>query len=181
MRREPPLPKELWDQIPPAAHAALWVLIESYERCIAALEAERAELKAQLHQNSRNSSRSPSSDGPEVKRTPPRAPAGRKRGAQPGHGRYERTLVPLEQVGEVIPCKPRQCRRWGESLQGDDPQPLRHQVLELPPFRECLKTPRSPFDKLRANGSEIEIVTDFPFMLSLSKHENHFLSSLRYG
>jgi len=29
---------------------------------------------------------------------------------------------------------------------------------------------RSPFDKLRANGSGVEIVKDFPFVLSLSKH-----------
>ena len=29
----------------------------------------------------------------------------------------------------------------------------------------------SPFDKLRANGSGVEIVKDFPFVLSLSKHD----------
>jgi transposase len=133
MRREPPLPKELWDQIPPAAQAALWMLIESYERRIAALEVEVAELKARLGQNSQNSSRPPSTDGPEVKRTPPRVPTGRQRGAQPGHPRYERTLVPLAQVKEVVPCKPQQCRRCGSSLQGSDSQPLRHQVVEVPP------------------------------------------------
>jgi hypothetical protein len=42
----------------------------------------------------------------------------------------------------------------------------------------CLKTLRSPFDKLRANGVGREIVEDFPFVLSLSKHEFDFLSSL---
>ena len=40
------------------------------------------------------------------------------------------------------------------------------------------ETPRSPFDELRANGSSIETIGDFPFVLSLSKHENHFFSSL---
>jgi len=124
----------LWDQIPLPVQAALWVLIESYERRIAALEAEVAELKEQLQQNSQNSSRPPSTDGPQVKRTPPRAPSGRKQGAQPGHARYERTLVPLAQVKEVIPCKPTHCRRCGSAVQGQDAQPLRHQVLELPPF-----------------------------------------------
>jgi len=68
-----------------------------------------------------------------VKRAPPRAPSGRKPGAQPGHARYERTLVPLAQVKEVIPCKPTYCRRCGHAVQGDDPQPLRHQVIEVPP------------------------------------------------
>jgi transposase len=133
MRREPPLPKELWDQIPLPVQAALGVLIESYERRIAALEAVVAELKEQLQQNSQNSSRPPSTDGPAVKRTPPRAPSGRKRGAQPGHGRSERALVPLAQVKEVIPCKPTHCRRCGSAVQGQDAQPLRHQVFELPP------------------------------------------------
>ena len=133
MRRELPLPKELWDQIPLPVQAAVWVLIESYERRIAALEAEVAELKEQLQQNSQNSSRPPSTDGPAVKRTPPRAPTGRKRGAQPGHARSERTLLPLAQVNEVIPCKPTQCRRCGHAVQGQDAQPLRHQVFELPP------------------------------------------------
>ena len=133
MRQEPPLPQELWEQIPATSQAALLVLIENYERRIVAVEAEVAALKEQLQQNSQNSSRPPSTDGPQVKRTPPRAPSGRKRGAQPGHPRYERSRVPLAQVSEVIACKPPQCRRCGEALRGSDPQPLRHQVVEVPP------------------------------------------------
>lgn len=140
MRREPPLPQELWDQIPLEAQAAIWVLVEGYERRTAALETEVTalkgeirELRGQLNQNSQNSSRPPSSDGPQVKRTPPRVPSGRKRGAQPGHPVHRRALVPLEQVTEVVECKPTHCRRCGEPLQGSDPQPWRHQVIEVPP------------------------------------------------
>lgn len=133
MRHEPPLPPELWEQIPAASQVALLVLIETYERRLVALETEVAALKEQLQQNSQNSSRPPSTDGPQVKRTPPRAPSGRKRGAQLGHPRYERSMVPLAQVTEVIACKPPQCRRCGEALRGSDPQPLRHQVVEVPP------------------------------------------------
>lgn len=84
MRREPPLPLELWEQSPAASQAGLRVLIENYERRSAALEAEVAALKEQLQQNSQNSSRPPSTDGPQGKRTPPRVRSGRKRGAQPG-------------------------------------------------------------------------------------------------
>src|SRR5437868_14785453 len=101
MRREPPLPQELWDQLPPQLQATIWVMVEGYERRITALEAEVAELKERLNQNSQNSSRPPSSDGPQVKRTPPRAPSGRKRGAQPGHPVHSRALVPVEAVEEV--------------------------------------------------------------------------------
>ena len=133
MRREPPLPKELWEQIPAASQAALLVLIENYEGRIVALETEVVALKEQVQQKSQNSSRPPAADGPQVKRTPPRAPSGRKRGAQPGHPRDERTVVPLEQVTEVIAGKPVRCRRCGEALQGSDAQPLRHQVREVPP------------------------------------------------
>lgn len=134
MRRELPLPRELWDQIPPPVQAALEVLLESYERRIAALEAEVAAVKEQLRQNSQNSSRPPSTDGPTVKRRPPREPSGRKRGAQPGHARCARAVVAPEQVKEVIACQPLQCRRCGAALRGTDPQPLRHQVFELPPI-----------------------------------------------
>ena len=57
MKREPLLPQILWDQIPPAVQAALWVVTDGYERYIAALEAQVAalqqevqELRAQLGQ-----------------------------------------------------------------------------------------------------------------------------------
>src|SRR3989442_6010738 len=42
----------------------------------------------------------------------------------------------------------------------------------------CVKPLCSPYKKLRANGSGVEIAGDFPFVLSLSKHENPFFSSL---
>src|SRR5437867_3489522 len=139
MRRELPLPQELWDQIPAHVQAALWVVVDSYEQRIATLEAQVAgrqgevrELKAQLNQTSQNSSRPPSSDGPQVKRKPPQPPSGRRRGGQPGHPPHQHALVPVEQVDAVIECKPQVCRRCGRGLQGSDPQPRRHQVVELP-------------------------------------------------
>src|SRR5713101_6271334 len=98
MRSEPPLPQKLWDRIAPDSQAAIWALVEGYERRIATLEAEAAELQERLNQNSHNSSRPPSLDRPEVKRKPPREPSSRKRGAQPGHPVHQRALVPPEQV-----------------------------------------------------------------------------------
>src|SRR6266700_1834067 len=133
MRKEPPLPKELWDRIPRETRAALWVVVDGYEQRIATLEGQVAALQAQLQQNSQNSSRPPSSDGPQVKRKPPRPPSGRKRGAQPGHPLYQRVLVPVEEVEAVIACKPTHCRRCGGALHGTDSQPYRHQVIEVPP------------------------------------------------
>jgi hypothetical protein len=71
MRTEPPIPKELWDTIPPAAQAALLVAFEHLEQRVELLEHEIADLKSRLNQNSTNSSRPPSSDPPSVKRAPP--------------------------------------------------------------------------------------------------------------
>jgi transposase len=44
-------------------------------------------------------------------------------------------LVPAEDVDVMIPLKPEQCARCQQPLVGDDPQPQRHQVLEIPPLR----------------------------------------------
>jgi transposase len=133
MERTPPIPIELWEQIPLHVQAVLWEVFDRYEVRIAKLEAEVAELKAQRNQNSQNSSKPPSSDGPHVKRKPPRPPSGRRRGGQPGHRAHHRTLVSVEKVDEVIVCTPTHCRRCGRELQGNAAQPHRHQVIELPP------------------------------------------------
>jgi transposase len=41
----------------------------------------------------------------------------------------------VEEVDVVIPLKPEQCARCQQPLTGDDPQPQRHQVLEIPPLK----------------------------------------------
>ncbi len=132
MSQELPIPKELWGLIPPAAQAALLAFIGPLQSEVAALRQQVADLNIRLGQNSQNSSRPPSSDAPHVKRPPPREPSGRRRGAQPGHEAHHRPLLPPD---EEIPRKPTACRRCGEALAGSDPQPWRHQVIELPPIK----------------------------------------------
>lgn len=135
MNTGPPLPADLWDRLPPEARA----LILALRAEVADLRAEVREqqeliqgLQERLNQNSTNSSRPPSTDPPAVKRRPPRSPSGRSSGGQPGHARQQRPLLPPDHT-EVR--KPARCRRCGHALHGEDPQPLRHQVLELPPIR----------------------------------------------
>jgi transposase len=135
MEPQPPIPAELWDQIPPAAQAAILVLVKQYEQRLQALQKRVDDLEQRLGQNSTNSSRPPSSDPPHVKRPPPKPKSGRKRGGQPGHKRQQRPLMPPEQVKQVIPLKPPACRKCGLDLHGDDPQPRQHQVAEIPPFQ----------------------------------------------
>src|SRR4051794_39770387 len=126
MKEQPPLPQSIWDTLSPEAQAAVSVLVQSFERRI-------ADLEERIGKNSTTSSRPPSSDLPSVKRPPPAPASGKKRGGQPGHQRKARPLVPPEQVRQVIDCKPPQCRWCHQQLHGDDPEPIRHQVAEVPP------------------------------------------------
>jgi transposase len=107
--------------------------IAEQDRRIAVLEAELAAAK----RTPRNSSRPPSSEHPHAK--PPRDKEQKgprkKRGGQPGHPKHERTLIPTEQCQEVVPLKPESCRRCGEALVGSDPEPLRHQVWDIPEIK----------------------------------------------
>src|SRR5512135_3212034 len=128
MKDQPPLPQPLWDTLSAEAKAAVSAMVESFERRI-------ADLEERLHKNSTNSSKPPSSDPPSVKRRPPAPPSGKKRGGQPGHRHHPRALVPPEQLRQVIECKPPRCRWCGDDLHGDDPEPIRHQVAEVPPIR----------------------------------------------
>jgi transposase len=91
-----------------------------------------AELEARLKLSPRNSSLPPSSEHPHSKPERKNSRSRKKRGGQPGHPKHERPLIPVEECTEVIVLKPSACRRCGTRLSGDDSQPLRHQVWELP-------------------------------------------------
>lgn len=99
------------------------------------LELEVAELRERLGQNSQNSSKPPSSDPASVSRPNRRQPSGRKRGGQPGHQGHARKLLPPEEVDQVIELRPTACQQCGHLLMGDDPDPVRHQVSEIPPIK----------------------------------------------
>jgi transposase len=114
--------------------ADLKATVLQQQQQIAQLQQQLADACAKLAANSTNSSLPPSSDRFHGKRRPP-PPAGQPRkkpGGQPGHRKHSRPLVPPEQVARTVPCKPTACRRCGEPLAGSDPNPLRHQVAELP-------------------------------------------------
>jgi transposase len=128
----PPLPESLWRTASPELQAAILALVEFYEGRIAQLENRVNDLESRLKLNSTNSSKPPSSDPIGMKRRPPAPPSRKKRGGQPGHRKANRSLVPPELVRETIDCKPSACRRCGHQLSGDDPEPLIHQIAELP-------------------------------------------------
>jgi transposase len=134
MDRPTSIPQHIWDSFSDEARLIVGTVIDGLERQIIELRQQVQDLKARLDQNSTNSSRPPSTDPIGVKRKPPEPPSKRRRGGQTGHPRRMRALVPPERVSSVTDCKPAECRRCGHPLSGDDAEPRRHQVAELPPI-----------------------------------------------
>jgi transposase len=108
--------------------------IEELRGQLTALATELARLREQISRSSRNSSRPPSSDGPGFKPPERRKGSGRKRGGQPGHPGAGPELLSIERVDAVVDHHPDACRRCGALLEGEDPEPLRHQLIEIPPI-----------------------------------------------
>jgi transposase len=108
--------------------------VETLASMVDALEEQVRMLQEQLNQTSRNSSRPPSSDPPPSEQ-PRRPRSQRRRGGQPGHAGHTRTLVPVDEVDEVVVIKPAQCPHCQAPLSGEDPTPWRHQVIEIPPIK----------------------------------------------
>ena len=113
---------------------------------IADAEKQIADLERQLaarQKNSTNSSKPPSSDGLAGNSRPRgrRKKSRRKPGGQKGHPGHHRPLAPPEQVQEVRPVLPLECKHCGQSLpqQPEQIQTVgevqRHQVTELPPIQ----------------------------------------------
>src|SRR5215210_793756 len=99
----PELPEELRVGLPGAVLAYIGAL----ETAVAALQAEVAEVRARLNQDSRNSSRPPSSDPPAAQAKRPKAePGQRQPGGQPGHLGHHRAVVSEEAVDQMITVRP---------------------------------------------------------------------------
>jgi transposase len=120
---------EDWDNTPASVQEAFLLLLNR----VVNLEEKVANLEEQLKRNSGNSSQPPSQDGPEKAVLKKSEKSARKRGGQPGHPGAKRTLVPLELVKESHDIKPTHCGHCDSALTGDDPNPYRHQVVEIPP------------------------------------------------
>jgi transposase len=114
----------------------LAALVVAQAQRIAELEAQVAELRRQLSQNSRNSSKPPSSDSPFVKPAPRslRGKSGRKPGGQKGHPGS--TLAQVADPDQTMRHEPGSCDGCGRRLE-DAPEVdvERRQVFDLPPIR----------------------------------------------
>ena len=124
--------EEIIARQPPEAQAIIRALLGE----IVALKARIEELERQAKgKTPQNSSLPPSTQHPHARPKPPRRKSKRKRGGQPGHEKHGRPLIPSDQCDDVQTLKPTECRRCGAMLSGSDPEPLRHQVWELPEIK----------------------------------------------
>jgi transposase len=114
--------------------AELSELVARQAERIAQLEAEIAELKRQLGQNSSNSSRPPSADGlakPQPKSL--RRKSGKRPGGQTGH--EGRTLSQMDSPDETLVHEPATCAGCGAGLASAPvASVVRRQVFDVPPI-----------------------------------------------
>jgi transposase len=99
-------------------------------------------IEEQLNQNSRNSSRPPSTDElgkgkqkhkPDQASAEDKPPKNKKR-RRSSSSRQNIKLYAVEACSEVVPHVPSLCRHCGEELSGKDENPHRHQVVDIPPL-----------------------------------------------
>jgi len=101
---------------------------------IETLEKRIRELERRLGMNSQNSSKPPSSDPPGTAAVLPQRRR-RKRGARKGHPPHLRAAMPPETVTERHVLTPQACLCGSTRLCKTDEEPLRHQIVDLPPIR----------------------------------------------
>ena len=174
MWRESGLTKREWERTPPSVRSLLFSLRHQLRlleiRClayqkqiaqineqvaqVADLKAEIAELRERLGQNSRNSSKPPSSDAPHQKQKSRPEPTGRHRGGQPGHQGHARQLKPLDEVDHIVDLRPVSCTQCGHLLLGDDPAPVRHQTSDVPRIKREVTEYRRHCLRCLACGAE---------------------------
>ena len=107
--------------------------IKHLEEENAILKKRIEELERLLGMNSRNSSKPPSLDPPGMSVVLPKRRR-KKRGARKGHEPHLRELLPQELVKKHFHLKPDVCTCGGTNLEETSEEPLRHQVVDIPPI-----------------------------------------------
>jgi transposase len=139
---ELPISAEDWENTPASVQAVVLLLwrenqtlrdqVAKLESRVEGLQTEVEKLRERVNKNSQNSSKPPSSDPPQTPRYPKPEPSGEKKGGQKGHHGHGRKLKGAGEVSRTVKSLPTVCKACGTLLLGEDPEPERHQVSELP-------------------------------------------------
>ena len=132
------IPNSDWDSTPASVKELVEKLgqrIKKSEEELASSEARNQELLEKINRTSKNSSSPPSTDLPGTSKSPKKKKSGKKRGGQPGHKGHSRHLYDVSECEAVFEHHPETCTCCGEKLTGEDRNPLRHQIVEIPPIK----------------------------------------------
>ena len=125
------VPKADWEATPASIRALVLVLSE----CLKQQDERIRELEERLNQNSKNSSKPPSSDGfgqsLKNQKTDKKRKSQRPSKSSPRQARKLKPSEACDRVQEVVPSV---CEDCGAPLKGQDHRPHRHQEVELPPI-----------------------------------------------
>jgi len=108
-------------------------LVARQQMEIAELRARLEQLEARARQNSRNSSKPPSSDPPDTP-VQPGPKRRKKRGARKGHAPHLKELLPPEKVNRSLVIEPDVCPACnGDHFVESGEPPIRDQFIDVPP------------------------------------------------
>lgn len=139
---ELPISAEEWEKTPGTVRSVVILFWEENQALkgqmvqlqnqVEKLQTEVEKLRERVNKNSQNSSKPPSSDPPQKRSYPKPEPSGEKKGGRKGHHGHGRKLKGAGEVSRIVKSLPTVCKDCGALLLGEDPQPERHQVSELP-------------------------------------------------
>ena len=135
------IPNSDWEKTPASVKELVEKMgqrLKQSEQELADKEAKNQELLEKINRTSNNSSSPPSADPPSAEGRLHKKKSGKKRGGQPGHKGHSRFLYEPEECEEVLNHCPETCRCCGEKLSGEDANPYRHQIVEIPPIKPII-------------------------------------------
>jgi hypothetical protein len=113
---ELPISAEDWENTPTSVQTIVILLWEENQTLkaqmvqlqnqVEKLQTEVEKLREQVNQNSHNSSKPPSSDGPQKRNYPKPEPSGEKKGGRKGHHGHGRKLKAAEEVSQIVKSLP---------------------------------------------------------------------------
>ena len=103
---------------------------------VATLKTAVEALQSRQGTSSRNSSKAPSTDSPEQRaKRKKRAKSPRHKGAQPGHKKHERSMLPEDQIDTIHRYFPDSHCQCGGAIAANPQPTYRHQIFDLPEVR----------------------------------------------
>lgn len=188
------IPPDDWEKTPASVKKMVELMaqrLELLEQQALGLLSFQQQLLEKVNQTSKNSSLPPSSDPPGFAQKSPKK-SGKKRGGQPGHEGKSRNLYPVEKCSSVIEHRPVRCSCCGETLQGEDTNPHRHQIVEIPPIepiviehrlhrltcQQCGTSTRAKLpDDVNRSGYGVRIVATVALLSGLYRNSHRMVQS----